>query len=115
MQPINTSSNLTTLIGNVSIVTLITNKSENLINEVIQNELKYSSDNITNEGWSFLENEAPTLVKQKILERFENLDLDEKELKEELESFTLEHVQECLNDVICEYEQTHGNIHDYHE
>ena len=76
---------------------------EDRIDTAIQNELRYDTDNITNDGWKFLENEAPTLVLNKLHKDFED----------NMESITDEDISECLTIIITEYEQTHANIRYY--
>lgn len=73
------------------------------IDTVIQDELRYDTDSITSDGWDFLENKAPELIAQKCID--EDAEIDE---------LTEEDIQNYLNDIITEYEQTHANIR-YHE
>lgn len=73
---------------------------KNLIDAAIQNELRYEKDNITSDGWTFLEEKAPDLVLAKI-------DSDD------YETITADEIESLLQDVIYEYEQTHANIRYY--
>lgn len=75
---------------------------EETINEVIQNELRHNTDNITPEGWTFLEEQCPMLIAQKIID--DEYDLDE---------LSEDDISNILQDVIEEYEQTHANIRYY--
>lgn len=76
---------------------------ENKIDYAIQCELSYQKDNITSEGWNFLEEKAPALVMAKLTK---SCDDDENELSE----LTHEDVVAALTEIITEYEQTHANI-----
>lgn len=78
---------------------------QDLIEKAIQGELRYDKDNITTDGWAFLEEEAPQLI----LEAIEEDDLDE----DEINNLTLENIEQYLGDIICEYEQIHANIRYY--
>lgn len=73
-----------------------------VINKVIENELRYDKDFITSDGWDFLENEAPKLIEKKCLDNEEDID-----------DITDEDIQDYLNEIIYEYEQTHANIRYY--
>ena len=75
-----------------------------MIDRIIQKELHCDTDNITSEGWTFLESEAPGLIMDKI----ENeIDADEwKDIDEDV-------IWDYLDDVTSEYEQNNPNIR-YH-
>lgn len=77
-------------------------KIESMIEDAIENELRYEKDYITNVGWSFLEDNAAKLVLNKI----EN-DCDD---EEELEDLTLNDVESYLTEVIREYEENNPPI-----
>lgn len=75
---------------------------ENLIDEVINDELAFEKDFISNDGWKFLEEQAPEIILEKIKED----DLDEQELGD----MEIKHVRQYLNDIISEYEENHAPI-----
>ena len=75
-----------------------------LIDTVIQTELAYDKDYITNDGWNFLENDAKEQTYNALLK-----DYDE----DELDTITANNIEPYLSAVICEYEQTHANIRYY--
>lgn len=75
---------------------------EEMIDDVIQNELSYQKDYITNDGWTFLEEKATKLVFEKI----EKDDMDE----EELEMMKETDIEQYLADVIADYEKCNAPI-----
>lgn len=75
---------------------------EEMIDDVIQNELSYQKDYITNDGWTFLEEKATELIFEKI----ENEDMDEEELAMIKET----DIEQYLADVIADYEECHAPI-----
>ena len=74
------------------------------IDDAIQNELRYDKDNITSEGWDFLEGTASSLVLEKIKENFD---------EDEYNEITNDDIEEYLSQVIFEYEQCYANIRYY--
>ena len=77
-------------------------KLECMIEETIKNELNRDTNAITNEGYNFLNCEAPDLVMKKIEE--EDLGL------EDLELLTIYDIENYLNSVIDDYHEFHNNI-----
>jgi len=69
----------------------------------VQSELGYDSDNLTSDGWDFLEYEASELI-LKCLAKLDDTELDD---------ITQEDINEILSKIISEYEQTHSNIRYY--
>lgn len=86
----------------------------NIIDAVIQKELHYETDNITKEGWHFLENDAPALIKAKIKENFDfdGEVIDKNSSHRELISG---YVDNILQTVINDYEDSHPPIRSYKE
>ena len=72
------------------------------INNAIQSELRYQTDNITSEGWDFLEEKCPALIAEQIIASGDDLD-----------AVSESDVNSILQDLITEYEQTHPNIRYY--
>ena len=62
-----------------------------MIDDCAQSELRYETDNITNDGWDYIENTAPIKCFEKIRE---NLDDDE------INSIDKETVEKYFNEVI---------------
>lgn len=79
-------------------------KLEDMIADVIQKELQYDTDYITDDGWNFLENEAKEQVLRKIEGAY---------AKEDISEVKMDDVKKHLADVIYEYEQAHANIRYY--
>ena len=73
------------------------------IDNAIQSELRYETDNITSDGWNFLEEKCPVLIAKQIITSGDNLD-----------TVSESDVNSILQDLIAEYEQNHPNIR-YHE
>jgi len=82
-------------------------KLENLINDAINKECDYETDNITNKAWDFFENKAPQIVYDKIADDYSYGDF------ESFDDINDETVDNYLQDVINDYEEEHGNIRSY--
>lgn len=74
------------------------------ISAAIQKELRRDTDNITADGWAFIEEKAPQLIAVKIAMDFDASEFD---------SIDNKTVTDYLSDVIHEYEQTHANVRYY--
>ena len=66
-------------------------KIENMIDERVQEELRFETDNITSAGWDFIENDAPRLCMKAII-----ADFDEDELNE----VDKNNINTCFNKII---------------
>ena len=75
-------------------------KIASMIDTAIQDELRYATDNITKEGWQFLEEDCSTLLTKEIAE----LEL------EEIDSLSKSEIADMLRKLISEYEQRNANI-----
>lgn len=78
-------------------------KLEDMIDDAINDEFGFNTDNITNEAWDFLENKAPQIVFNNIAE-----DLNAGKI-ETFDEITTEIVDEYLQNAILDF----GNIRDY--
>lgn len=76
-------------------------KIEFMIDDVIQAELRYDTDYITNDGWNFLENIAPKKILENILK------------DEDFDDISKSDIENYLADIIFEYEQINANIRYY--
>jgi len=81
-------------------------KLENMIDEAINDECGYNTDNITNAAWDFFENSASAIILNKIANALINEDI------ETFDEITIETVDEYLQDAILEFEKEHGFIRD---
>ncbi len=72
------------------------------INNAIQSELRYETDNITSDGWNFLEEKCPVLIAKQIITSGDDLN-----------AVSESDVNSILQNLITEYEQTHPNIRYY--
>lgn len=72
------------------------------IDNAIQSELRYETDNITSDGWNFLEEKCPVLIAKQIITSGDNLD-----------TVSESDVNSILQNLIAEYEQNHTNIRYY--
>ena len=79
----------------------IKEKIDNMIDKAIQKELCFETDNITSNGWDFLENSASEYIWSFIKEDFE---------EDEFEMVTEKVIADYLDDAIYEYEKKHPNI-----
>ena len=77
-------------------------KIDRMIDDAIQDELRYQTDYITHDGWDFLEEKAKELIFEKIKED----DMDE----EELEMLKETDIERYLADVIADYEEYNAPI-----
>ena len=78
---------------------------EIIVNNVIQKELRYDTDNITADGWTFLDEECPP----KLIEKLSSNDDINTMSDEEIYELT----RNLLSDMTKEYEMTHPNIRYY--